>query len=920
MHDEGLECPIRIIDSKSGHSLDALKLLQLRQSSALGSLKVCHYEGVNEAGEHSALSVCSLHQISGILTINGRKFVLDVKVNGSFVLLPQQSNRCGECECDIDWNEKIERAKRDRSSSAKGVGGTRTAEYYSEFLDGRWRYVELALIADYSVYVKYEKNTTEVQERLSTLANFVNSLYQPLNIRVVLVWADVWTETNPIEVISNSDKTLSNFLEYRKKLIKPHPHDNAHLLTNVHFDNNIVGKAYKGTMCSFDYSGGVDNDHSDKAAFVAATIAHEMGHNFGMEHDSSYTDCKCPSRGCIMAPSTGITPPTFWSDCSLRYLQHSLKRGADYCLQNAPEGAFGGARCGNGLLEAGEECDCGTVSLCTSKCCNAETCKLVDGAQCASGECCDSQTCQVKKATIICRHATNSCDLPEYCDGQMEHCPADFFVQDGLKCPDDPTDFCYDGKCGNRDQQCRFIWGSTGSNAAKECYQLNIHGSSSGNCGYDQITNQFATCDKRDVECGRLHCNHENEKLAFGDPTSVYSAYTALRLSSGEEVACRVIWTKLVGGKRQPDPGMVPDGASCGASSDRMCVQSKCENRSDKVKLAPKCDPEGCNDAGICNNMGNCHCEPGYGGISCAIPGPGGSVNSGPASEGSVIHVGYVVFWLLLLSAIVFILASIFVKRKKNIWLHKQIWHHLKEVLKLHRLLVPVRKAPAPPGPPIRTAELNAVWGDNPSDVLRRSTNSKTNNARLHSQPSPPPFSPPVIPSASFSHSTNNNNNNFLARNTSQRPKNAPPKIPVRPDTDVLNALYAEHNDELHYAVPPAYDYRPKVDHNNSDSNKWNNPSKKPQVNQVESTTNRPVKAPPPPPPAHRKPPPGYDQVSNCVEEGEVVESERKKRAAKPRPPTKPVIVGNSNGKSSMVKNIAAKFDSKSAKLSTNFL
>lgn len=82
---------------------------------------------------------------------------------------------------------------------------------------------------------------------------------------------------------------------------------------------------------------------------------------------------------------------------------------------------------------------CLLQSVCANKCCNAATCKLIEGAQCASGECCNSDTCQVKKATVVCREATNSCDLPEYCDGQMEHCPADFFVQDGLRCPDHPT-------------------------------------------------------------------------------------------------------------------------------------------------------------------------------------------------------------------------------------------------------------------------------------------------------------------------------------------------------------------------------------------------------------------------------------------------------------------------------------------------
>lgn len=66
------------------------------------------------------------------------------------------------------------------------------------------------------------------------------------------------------------------------------------------------------------------------------------------------------------------------------------------------------------------------------------------------------------------------------------------------------------------------------------------------------------------IKCGRLHCIHENEKLAFGDPSTVYTAYTGLRLRNGEDVACRVVWTKYTSGRKEPDPGMVPDGAFCG--------------------------------------------------------------------------------------------------------------------------------------------------------------------------------------------------------------------------------------------------------------------------------------------------------------------------------------------------------------------
>lgn len=37
----------------------------------------------------------------------------------------------------------------------------------------------------------------------------------------------------------------------------------------------------------------------------------------------------------------------------------------------------------------------------------------------------------------LCRDSKNSCDLPEYCDGLNPVCPPDFYVQNGLECPND---------------------------------------------------------------------------------------------------------------------------------------------------------------------------------------------------------------------------------------------------------------------------------------------------------------------------------------------------------------------------------------------------------------------------------------------------------------------------------------------------
>lgn len=284
---------------------------------------------------------------------------------------------------------------------------------------------EMALISDHRYYVSDGGSVllTTANKMIATLNYISTQIYAAtdfdatqtgieLAVAYVKVYTSAATVGNPF-VTSTSDATV--FLNQLSG-ISWTGFCLAHAFTHQEFTGGVLGLAWVGTIC-LEWSGSSSQNTgiSTSLNFGSAVpdlqarlvMAHEVGHNFGMSHDDNCHDY------CLAHPSF-CSGDTYASDSNGRYIMWPISvdgsalnnqvfsgcsRAAAAAKLQTQGSCFtdagSGPICGNGIVQEGEQCDCGEpndAALCSQRdpCCNTN-CTLKAPAECSpqAGVCCN---------------------------------------------------------------------------------------------------------------------------------------------------------------------------------------------------------------------------------------------------------------------------------------------------------------------------------------------------------------------------------------------------------------------------------------------------------------------------------------------------------------------------------------------------
>ncbi|XP_059857504.1 disintegrin and metalloproteinase domain-containing protein 5-like isoform X2 [Delphinus delphis] len=471
------------------------------------------------------------------------------------------------------------------------------------------QYLDMYIVVDKNLFDYMGSDVKIVTQKVIQIIGFVNTMLTQLKLTVRISSIEIWSNKNKISTTRHPNHILYKFLEWKTEFLSQ-PHHTAYLFA-FQKSPTFIGATHPAKICDKNFAGGVAL-YSEGLSLesYALSIVQLLGLNMGMNYDNTEI-CHCSGDVCAMSPkavlSEGIKD---FSTCSLDDFKYFAAHSGLECLHKIlpvePVYKQRQQTCGNGKLESGEECDCGTSRNCTHPaCCDPKTCRKKKNKICGSGECC-TRNCKIKPVNTLCRRSVDECDFDDFCDGTNAHCVPDTYARDGQSC-DSGNSFCYKGQCRSFTRQCRKLIGGASTGAPFACFEeINSRGDKFGNCGRN-------FCNYPHVLCGKLVCSWPHKALVRRRNLSVIYTHvrddlcTSTFLTTGRPPRNTLT---TVESPEDRDQTFVEDGTVCGP--EMYCLGFQCVELKYHVNFRSCSSFRDCNSNGICNNFNHCHCRMGF--------------------------------------------------------------------------------------------------------------------------------------------------------------------------------------------------------------------------------------------------------------------------------------------------------------------
>lgn len=361
------------------------------------------------------------------------------------------------------------------------------------------RYVRVNVITDKAFAAYHQYNYKDIEKATLNIISYSAFLYStmPGSYNISLQVASIYhlqKQSAPWDDLYEASSILQAFAVWSQPRRKQ-TNEALHLLTGIDLLGSTIGIARIRGYCVGSGFGLTQATYSD--AGNGKIMTHEVGHNLGIQHTNVYSTGTANGSPEAVKPCSEILQSIMspfiygtsgiWDQCSVNWFRMQqegypygcsgeacvYKPSSPSCYDSSVKNT-----CGNGIVEAGEECDT------DDHCC--VNCKLKGVCTPSESKCCN-RFCQFKRRGKLChRREHRLCDSAARCTGNSKDCPLSRALNTGKTCAvNGVLGNCSNRQCLSHEIQC------------KEMATLFPSKNVKGSC---------PRANGGDIGCGKLYC------------------------------------------------------------------------------------------------------------------------------------------------------------------------------------------------------------------------------------------------------------------------------------------------------------------------------------------------------------------------------------------------------------------------------